>query len=264
MSIPFLIDDIGWGIIEVGTFGKGKVRAPAMGQIPFLIQPDPLKGISTLYRRFNTSLAVLDCGRKCASFNPSGKPFCCDLCHAVPAVYLEEWGYLKNHTDLWHSWREDECVDSDESTHLQDEIPGGMVLLACKGPACCQRGFRALSCRQFPFFPYVSTDYRFMGLAYEWEFEERCWVISNLHRVVKSYREEFVAVHDALFAQRQEIFDNYACHSERLRMRFVGERRRIPLLHRNGKDYLVSPKSERLSRMNPGQYPQFGPYRVWK
>jgi len=82
--------------------------------------------------------------------------------------------------------------------------------------------------------------------------------------VAKSYREEFVAVHDALFAQRQDIFDNYAYHSERMRMRFMGARRRILLLHRSGKDYLVSPKSERLSRMNPSQSPQFGPYQVEK
>ena len=46
-----------------------------------------------------------------------------------------------------------------------------MLLLACQGPAHCQRPFRALSCRQFPFFPYITADDRFIGLAYEWEFE---------------------------------------------------------------------------------------------
>jgi hypothetical protein len=235
-----------------------------MEQIPFLIRPNPFNDIRGLYERFNASIARWDCGRKCASFNPGGKPFCCDICHAVPAVYNEEWSYQKNNTDLWHSWRGDECADPDESARVQDEIPEGMVLLACKGPARCQRTYRALSCRQFPFFPYVSSDYRFMGLTYEWEFEEQCWVISNLHRVSGSYRKEFVAVHDALFAHRQDIFDNYAYHSERMRTRFTGERRRIPLLHRNGMDYLISPKSERLLRMDPNHFPRFGPYRVEK
>jgi len=47
-----------------------------------------------------------------------------------------------------------------------------MVLLACLGLSQCQHDFRALSCQQFPFFPYVSADYRFLGLAYEWEFEK--------------------------------------------------------------------------------------------
>lgn len=235
-----------------------------MEQVPLLLQPDPFNDIRGLYRRFNASIAGLDCGRECASFNPGGKPFCCDICHAVPAVYTEEWNYLKKNTDLWHWWRGDECAVSGESARMQDEIPEGMVLLACQGPARCQRSFRALSCRQFPFFPYVSNDYRFMGLVYEWEFEEQCWVISNLHRVAKSYREEFVAVHDALFARRQDIFDNYACHSERMRARFTRECRRIPLLHRNGRNYLVSPKSEHLSRLDSSQFPHFGPYRMVK
>jgi hypothetical protein len=103
-----------------------------------------------------------------------------------------------------------------------------------------------------------------MGLAYEWEFEERCWVISNLHRVSNSYRVQFIAIHDALFAHQQESFENYAYHSERMRTRFMGKRRRIPLLHRNGKDYLVSPKNEHLARMDPIQFPRFGPYQVKK
>jgi hypothetical protein len=258
------MDKLGWCIIEESDFRKDRGRVPLMERLSFQIQPDPLKDISQLYGRFNTSIAGLDCGRKCAPFNPAGKPFCCDICHAVPAVYNEEWNYLKKNTSLWHSWRGDECVDSGESARMQDEVPEGMVLLACKGSSHCQRNYRALSCRQFPFFPYVSNDYRFMGLAYEWEFEERCWVISNLHRVAKSFRAQFIAVHDALFANRQDIFDNYAYHSERMRMRFMEDRRRIPLLHRNGKDYLVSPKSGRLLRMDSSQFPRFGPYRIEK
>jgi hypothetical protein len=258
------MDNLGWCIIEDGNFRKDRGRVSLMERISFRIQPDPLEDISKLYGRFNTSIAGLDCGRKCAPFNPSGKPFCCDICHAVPAVYHEEWNYLKKNTDLWHSWRGDECADSDEAAHLQDEVPESMILLACKGPTHCQRSYRALSCRQFPFFPYVSSDYRFMGLAYEWEFEKQCWVISNLHKVAKSYRVQFIAIHDSLFAQRQDIFDNYAYHSERMRMRFMKERRRIPLLHRNGKDYLVSPKSGRMVHMDPNKFPRFSPYRVEK
>ena len=237
-------------------------REMRMGKTPHLIQQDPFKDIRKLYDRFNASITGLDCGGKCALFNPSGKPFCCDICHAVPAVYDEEWDYLKVSTDLWHLWRGDECAESEESAHLQDDTPEGMVLLACKGPASCQRRFRALSCRQFPFFPYVTEDYRFIGLSIEWEFEDRCWVISNLNRVSTSYREGFIDLHDGLFAQRQDIFDSYAYHSERMRARYVEKRRRIPLLHRNGNDYLVSPRSERLTRVSSDQFPRFGPYRI--
>lgn len=219
--------------------------------------------IRALYNGFHSPIADLDCGKKCAPHNPSGKPFCCDICQAVPAAYKSEWQYLEQNTGLWHEWRGDECgQDTREISRLKADTPKNMVLLACLGPSQCQRDFRALSCRQFPFFPYVTSDYRFIGLAYEWQFEPVCWVISNLTSVTQPYRDEFIHTYDRLFALFQEEFDQYAYHSERLRAEFIWQKRRFPLLHRNGNYYLVSPKRERLERVEPGRLPRFGVYRA--
>lgn len=223
----------------------------------------PLADISSLYAGFDAPVTGLDCGQKCAPHNPggkvpeaerSGKPFCCDICQAVPAAYYPEWDYLRANTRLWHVWRGNECEadKKDEHSDLLAETPENMLLLACLGPAYCQRPFRALSCRQFPFFPYVTSDYRFLGLAYDWEFENTCWVISNLNLVTETYRQQFVATHDRLFAFSQDIFDSYFVHSEKMREHFVHLRRRISLLHRNGGFYLLSPVSERLRRVSAG------------
>lgn len=219
--------------------------------------------IGNLYASFNSPIATLDCGKKCAPHNPNGKPFCCDICHAVPAAYKSEWKYLEPNTDLWHKWRGDECSDITPTARarLKADTPKNMTLLACLGPDRCQRDFRALSCRQFPFFPYVSSNYRFLGLAYEWEFESKCWVISNLSHVTKTYRDEFVRIYDHLFALFQSEFDNYAYHSEKLRTAFLERRRRFPLLHRNGNIYLVSPVSERMQRIDPVKLLKFGFYK---
>ena len=216
----------------------------------------------SLYAGFNAPIAEFDCGKKCAPHNPSGKPFCCDICHAVPAAYKSEWNYLEQSTDLWHQWRGDECegMSTEEAARLKTETPRNMILLACLGPSRCEREFRALSCRQFPFFPYVTSDYLFLGLAYEWEFEAKCWVISNLSSVTPTYREEFIRTYDRLFATFQSEFDQYAYHSERMRDHFARQRRRFPLLHRNGKTYLVSPGSERLQRVDLDHLPRFGGY----
>ncbi len=223
----------------------------------------PLANVQTTYSGFDAPICGLDCGQKCAPFNPSGKPFCCDICHAVPAVYREEWDYLQPNTDLWHAWRGDECQSAapGERADLLASTPENMLLLACLGPAACQRPYRALSCRQFPFFPYVTSDYRFLGLAYDWEFESVCWVISNLNQVTATYRQQFVETHDRLFAFSQEAFDSYQLHSERMRAHFLDQRRRIPLIHRDGGFYLVSPGSERLRRADAHHLPRFGPYR---
>jgi hypothetical protein len=219
--------------------------------------------IRALYDGFHSPLAEFDCGRKCAPHNPSGKPFCCDICQAVPAAYKSEWDYLEQSTDLWHPWRGDECAETspNDRARLKADTPKEMILLACLGPARCQREFRALSCRQFPFFPYVTSDYRFIGLAYEWHFESKCWVISNLACVTSKYRDEFVRAYDQLFAVFQDEFDHYAYHSELMRVHFGKNKQRFPLLHRNGKDYLLSPASERLRRVDVMSLPRFGVYR---
>jgi hypothetical protein len=221
-------------------------------------------GIRDLYAGFSVPVTAQDCGQMCAPHNPSGKPFCCDICHAVPAAYKSEWNTLRTETDLWHPWRENECPEADhisQEAHLRSETPLGMRLLACLGPRACQRENRLLSCRQFPFFPYVTSDYRFLGLVYDWEFEPTCWVISNLGLVTAAYRQQFVETFDQLFAWFQDVFDSYATRSEELRSYFAGKRRRIPLLHREGGFHLLSPNSERIQPVEPSQLPKFGPFR---
>jgi len=230
-------------------------RNPRAGQPPLL-------DVARLYERFDLPLAGLDCGAYCAPHNPSGKPFCCDICQAVPAAYPAEWETLRGRTDLWHAWRGDECPGDPAAADPRADLPEGMLLLACKGPAHCEREHRALSCRQFPFFPYISADDRFLGLAYEWEYEPICWVISHLEVVSAAYRQAFIEVFDALLAAWPEAHESYALHSEDMRARFAARHRRIPLLHRNGGLYLLSPASERLAHADHRRLPRFGPYRV--
>jgi hypothetical protein len=219
--------------------------------------------IRSLYDSFDASIAALDCGQKCAPHNPSGKPFCCDICHAVPAVHQQEWEYLRLNTDLWHIWRGDECPDNPEDpAHLQSETPDSMILLACQGPSACQRPYRALSCRQFPFYPYITSSFRFIGLAYDAQFEQTCWVISHLEVVSQTYRQEFMRAYDRLFEQWPEEFNSYLLLSQELRDHYAAQKHRLLLLHRNGTFYKISPSSERMERVMPEQLPRFGPYRV--
>lgn len=238
---------------------------PNMSRI--LRSPADLKPFDwrALFDGFDSPIAKLDCGKKCAPHNPSGKPFCCDICHAVPAAYESEWTYFKAATNLWRVYRGDECPASNQPNAgraVRDaDLPSGMILLACLGPDKCQRDFRALSCRAFPFFPYITSDDRFLGLACEWEFESVCWIISNLHRVTETYRAEFLRAFDFLLANFDKVFDSYAVHSENLRAHYRSRKRRFPLLHRNGRAYLVSPSSERMQRVNAASLPRFGYYR---
>jgi hypothetical protein len=202
-----------------------------------------------LYDQFDQSITEDDCGKHCVGHNPSGKPFCCDICQAVPAVYTDEWTYLNQATRLWRPWLGTECAGQDQRTaELRESTPENMVLLACLGPDQCQRNYRALSCRQFPFFPYITEDFRFIGLAYEWHFEPTCWLINHLDLVRQSYRQEFVAAFDYVFDQWPDEMESYADLSAEMRDVFGAQGRRIPVLHRNGSDYLLSPGNDRLRR----------------
>lgn len=224
----------------------------------------PKLDVRQLYDSFDSPVCRVDCGLKCAPHNPdgSGKPVCCDICQAVPVAYKQEWEYLKGKTDLWHLWRGDECETAPcDPTELEAETPEHLLLLACKGPAACQRPFRSSSCRQFPFFPYVTEDYRLLGLAYEWEFEKTCWVISHLDQVTDQYRSEFIHFYDEMFSLWPDEFESYAALSEDMREAFKGMRRRIPILHRNGGLYLLSPSSERLTKIDFTRLKKFGPYQ---
>jgi len=215
----------------------------------------------SLYECFDTPVTGLDCGLMCAPHNPHGIPFCCDICYAVPVAYKAEWRFLSHSTSLWHLWRGDECAEErSDPAELRRQTPAHLCLLACRGPQSCERAHRAVSCRQFPFYPYLTRDFRFIGLTYDWEFRHQCWVISNLQLVSDAYRSEFIHAFDKLFEIWLEDLDCYAELSAETREHYLTARRRIPLLHRDGSACLVSPESERIYQVPAQDLPRFKPY----
>jgi hypothetical protein len=212
-----------------------------------------------IYARFRSPIAELDCGEKCSPYNESGAPFCCDTRHAVPTAYQAEWEYLQANTDLWHTWQGE---SPEETQRLQTQTPAGQVLIACQGHTLCQRSFRSITCRSFPFFPYLTNEGEFIGLSYYWEYEDRCWVISNLDQVTPEYRQEFISVYDLLFEQMPQEKENFRYHSAMMRRIFGRKHRAIPLLHRNGAAYKISPKNSRMRRVDVERLPKFGPYQI--
>ena len=210
-----------------------------------------------LYKRFHSPITALDCGSKCAPYNEWGVPFCCDTHHAVPAAYEAEWEYVQANSDLWRLW---DGEDVKQTTELQRQLPEGQELIVCEGHTLCQRGFRLVTCRAFPFFPYITLEGDFIGLAYYWDYEDRCWVISNLGMVSDVYRQEFVAAYDALFEAMPDELENFRYFSGLMRRVFGRRQRAITLLHRNGNIYRIAPRDTRLRRIEVVELSKFGPY----
>ena len=221
--------------------------------------PIELWDFSDLYAGFHSPITALDCGQKCAPYNENGVPFCCDTRHAVPTAYRQEWDYLQTHTDLWHKWQ---AEHPNETARLQAQTPLNQVLIECQGYLLCQRTFRSFTCRAFPFFPYIDQNDCFIGISYYWDYEDRCWVISNLQAVTSQYLAEFIHTYEFIFSTRSTEFENFRYHSQVMRRVFSRKRRAIPLLHRNGVAYKVSPRSGRLRRIPAEGFPRFGPYAL--
>ena len=212
-----------------------------------------------LYARFEAPIASLDCGQRCAPYNERGVPFCCDTRHTIPTAYLAEWEFLQSSTDLWHAYR---APDAAEAARLAAQTPAGQVLIECLGHDRCQRSFRSVVCRAFPFFPYITREGKFIGLAYYWEYEDRCWVISHLEVVTPEYRGQFVGAFEALFAAYPEELEGFRQESIRMRRVFGRRKRAIPLLHRNGRWYKISPRSGRLRRVDAQALGLYGVYKI--
>jgi len=212
-----------------------------------------------LYSLFPSPITRLDCGYKCAPFNQNGVPFCCDTLHAIPTAYLVEWEYLSQNTNLWRRWEGDQTLGRDK---LSDQVPAGQVLIACRGHEFCQRDYRSLTCRSFPFFPYISQNRAFLGLSYYYEYEDRCWVISNLDRVTPEYINEFICAYRFLFDLEPQEVENFRYHSMVMRRIYGRRHRAIPLLHRNGFFYQVTPKNGTLRRGKMNRLPKYGPYQI--
>ena len=76
------------------------------------------------------------------------------------------------------------------------------------------------------------------------------------------YRREFIDTYDALLADWPDEYDSFYYLSEDMREHFMKVRRRIPILHRNGGCYLLSPKSERLERVDSQELRNSGHTRL--
>jgi len=209
-----------------------------------------------LYRRFQASISRHDCGRWCAPLN-GGSPICCSTQDAVPVVHRSEWKLLKSRSDLWRPFKPYDA----NTRQIVDSLHSSNCAIECKGAAFCERDNRSLACRAFPFFPYIDRKGDFIGLSYYWDFEDRCWVISNMQIVESGFRHEFVAAFEYLFSVDPEEYDTYKQHSATMRRVFSRRRMPIPLIGREGGLFKIMPKTAKLLPITAAQLPKFGPYK---
>ena len=212
------------------------------------------------YRIFSSPLSNIDCGEKCGPYNEYGVPVCCDINLIVPSAYQAEWEFLKEKTDLWQPWSSSNPIDAG----LDDEVQDGQVLLKCLGYQHCQRPFRTLTCRAFPFFPYLDSKGNFLGLVYFQEYRELCWIISNLSVVSSVYKAEFQQAFELLFEQYPESKESYFQYSSYLRTEKAISSDKIILLDFENNVLFLDPDSEISHKVSYEDLESFGPFSITK
>src|SRR5262249_15363385 len=120
-----------------------------------------------------------------------------------------------------------------------------------------ERENRSMACRAFPFYPYITRENEFVGLAYYWDFEDSCWVISNLAVVDADFVREFVRAHEMLFEVDRDEFDTFRQQAADMRRVFSRRNRYIPLIGRDGGPR--APPNKRSARGGPALSPPIPP-----
>lgn len=215
------------------------------------------RDFAALYQQYNANLAKVDCGRKCAPLN-NGQPVCCSTENAIPVVDKAEFQLLKSRTDLWFRYKPNDAA----SRRIVDELTTNACAVECKGAAFCERDNRTIACRSFPFFPYLDKTGAFIGLTYYWDFEDRCWIISNMQVVERAFVAEMVAAFERIFKLDPEEYQTMKDHSASMRRVFSRKKKIIPVIHRDGGYFKIRPGSGgKLVSCTPDDFLKFGPYK---
>lgn len=211
-----------------------------------------------LYSQFSSPLSTIDCGLKCGPYNDYGVPVCCDIQLTIPAAFEAEWEYLQKRTDLWRVWSSSERFSS-----LEDDLQDGQVLLQCLGHKKCQREYRTLTCRAFPFFPYLDSRGEFTGLGYYRDYRESCWVISNLAVVTTEFRSEFRRAYLKVFEKYPDMKENFHRYADYIRGE-TKEDQWITVLDFESGVHLIHPETEESRQIDYKDLPAYSVFAIGK
>ena len=214
-----------------------------------------------LYQEFSLPLSGIDCGEKCGPFNDYGIPVCCDIKLVIPSAYDLEWEYLRAETELWHLWQGSGAIEQEE---LIQDVQPGQQLLQCLGHHSCQRSYRSITCRAFPFYPYLDRAGDLLGLAYYREFRDQCWIISNLSVVTAEYKEQFQRTFGKLFQRYPDTKENYLHFSSYMRGQVADAGENLTLLDFSGRVFRVNPISEQVREISYRDLENYGPFGIIK
>jgi len=178
---------------------------------------------AALYRRFTAPMCSFDCGSLCAEDN-GGIPACCNNDACAPIIYRDELRWLRSRTNVWRK----RPARTDEDRREDAGIEKYIVYATCRGVTQCSRTYRSLTCRFFPFEPYIERSGRFAGLTYVYRCADTCPIIrDDVHQVHQRYVNQSIRVWEAVFDAYPSEHELYQDESRKLRRSFTRKLRPI-------------------------------------
>jgi hypothetical protein len=177
----------------------------------------------------------------------------------IPSAYQDEWDYLREESKLWRPWRGTTQIEAEK---LNEDLQDGQVLIQCLGYKDCQRDFRTITCRAFPFYPYLTSSEEFIALAYYQDFRKECWIINNLGVVSLQYKQEFHTVYKRLFDLFPETKTAYLDFSSFMRQNSANNKEDLVALGFAGELFLIDPTTEEVRSGQYSELEAYGPFKI--
>jgi hypothetical protein len=179
------------------------------------------KQLKRFYRLLSVRMTDFDCGRKCAPKN-DGVPYCCDREQVTPVLFRDEYRWHREQGTFWKKMP----IKTKRDKKLVEETCTYNVFSVCPGVESCRRTLRSLSCRMFPFEPFLDKTGTVTGLVYQDGENERCPLVGK-HR--RHYNQAYIRNAIRVW---QELVDTFPEEKE---MYLRESRRRKRLATRTGK-----------------------------
>jgi hypothetical protein len=183
------------------------------------------KQLKRFYRLLSVPMTDFDCGSKCAPDN-DGVPYCCDREQVTPVLFRDEYRWHREQGTFWKKMP----IKTKQEKKLVEETCTYNVFSLCPGVKNCRRTLRSLSCRMFPFEPFLDKKGSVIGLVYQDGDNERCPLIGKSRRF---YNQAYISNAIRVW---QELVDTFPEEKE---MYLRESRRRKRLATRTGKPLTI-------------------------
>lgn len=220
----------------------------AMGRGANARDPMPLTPaqVAELHGLLQAPVTAFDCGTLCAPGN-GGVPVCCHAPTILPVLYKAELALLRRRTTMWTRH-----VPQGADAELAQLARPCDVFAVCKGHLQCEREHRDLTCRTFPFEPYLDHRGRLAGLVFCFDLAHLCPLMLGDQRIEPEFLAQCLRMYARLFEFAPEEHAFHLGISRRLRRQFGQRREPIPVFTTAG---VVAMPTRRPRRRPPGRTP---------